>query len=198
VPAPYDFSKISPRVVELAGPWFRVHQASKGPVYFGRNGLNRWDSPDGDYGVMYAAESWQGALMESVLHDPTTKIVLESELAKRSIALVSTSIDLRVVDLSNGKTLRALGITESETQGTYLKSQGISKAVYSAGWNVNGIRYASRLDPALSCLALFDFPPGQMFLQDLGNLLSSFNRNLMSSMLRAYGIRLVDDSSTLL
>jgi RES domain len=146
---------------------------------------------------MYGAESWQGALMESgVLHDPTTKIVLESELAKRSIALISTSIDLRVVDLSDGKTLRALGITESETQGTYLESQGISKAVFSAGWNVNGIRYASRLDPALSCLALFDFPPGQMFLQDLGNLLSSFNRNLMSSMLRAYGIRLVDDSST--
>jgi hypothetical protein len=67
-------------------------------------------------------------------------IVLESELAKRSIALISTSIDLRVVDLSDGKTLRALGITEGETQGTYLESQGISKAVFSAGWNVNGIR----------------------------------------------------------
>jgi hypothetical protein len=35
-----------------------------------------------------------------------------------------------------------------------------------------------------------------MFLHDLGNLLSSFNQNLLSSMLRAYGIRLVDDSST--
>jgi RES domain len=145
---------------------------------------------------MYISESWQGAVMESVLHDPTAKIVLESELAKRSMALISTSIDLRTVDLSDGKTLRALGLTESETQGTYLESQGISKAVYSAGWNANGIRYASRLDPALPCLALFDFPPGQMFLHDLGNLLSSFNRNLVSSMLRAYGIRLVDDLST--
>jgi RES domain len=95
--------------VELAGPWFRVHQASKGPIYFGRSGLNRWDSPDGDYGVMCAAESWQGALMESVLHDPTTKIVLESELAKRSIALISTSIDLRVVDLSDGRRFAHLG-----------------------------------------------------------------------------------------
>src|SRR5258708_17364609 len=109
---------------------------------------------------------------------------------------MSSLVELRVVDLSDGKTLRALGITASETQGTYLESQGISKAVLYAGWNVNGIRYASRLDPALSCLALFDFPPGQMFLHDLGNLLSSFNRNLLSSMLRAYGIRLVDDSST--
>jgi hypothetical protein len=36
--------------------------------------------------------------MESVLHDPTMKIVLESELAKRSIGLISTSINLRVVE----------------------------------------------------------------------------------------------------
>jgi hypothetical protein len=144
---------------------------------------------------MYAAESWQGALMESVLHDPTTKIVLESELAKRSIGLISTSINLRVVDVSDGKTLRALRVTESETKGAYAESQAISKGIYSAGWNVNGIRYASRLDPALLCLALFDFPAEQVFVQDLGNLLSSFNRNLVSSMLRDYGIRLIDDSS---
>jgi RES domain len=144
---------------------------------------------------MYAAESWQGALMESVLHDPTTKIVLESELAKRSIGLISTSINLRVVDVSDGKTLRALRVTESETKGAYAESQAISKGIYSAGWNVNGIRYASRLDPALPCLALFDFPAEQVFVQDLGNLLSSFNRNLVSSMLRDYGIRLIDDSS---
>jgi hypothetical protein len=44
-------------------------------------------------------------------------IVLESELAKRSIALISTSIDLRVVDLSDGKMLRALGITEGRDSG---------------------------------------------------------------------------------
>jgi hypothetical protein len=183
-------------VRELAGPWFRVHQTSKGPIYFGRSGLNRWDSPGGDYGVMYVAESWQGALMESVLHDPTTKIVLESELAKRSIGLISTSINLRVVDVSDGKTLRALKVTESETKGgAYAESQAISKGIYSAGWNVNGIRYVSRLDPSLPCLALFDFPAEQVFVQDLGNLLSSFNRNLVSSMLRDYGIRLIDDSS---
>jgi hypothetical protein len=197
VPPPYEFSKFVPRVGELAGPWFRVHQTLKDPIYFGRSGLNRWDSPDASYGVLYAADTWQGALMESVLHDPKTKIVLESELAKRSMALITASIDLRTVDLSDGKTLRALEITESETQGAYSESQGISKAVYSAGWSVNGIRYASRLDPNLSCLALFDFPPEQLFLHDLGGLLSNFNRNLVSSMLRAYEIRLVDDSSTL-
>ena len=178
---------------EAVGPWFRVHQTTKGPIYFGRGGLNRWDCPDKSYGVMYAAESWQGAFMESVLHDPKTKILLESELAKRSIAAISTSLDLRLIDLSAGETLRTLEITETETQGTYGESQAISKAVYSAGWKVHGIRYASRLDPALRCLALFDFPSAQILVRDLGPLLSSFNRNLVSSMLRVYGIKLIED-----
>ena len=107
--------------------------------------------------------------------------------------LISTSLDLRLIDLSVGKTLRTLQITETQTQGTYEESQAISKAVYSAGWNVHGIRYASRLDPVLGCLALFDFPSAQIPIIDLGPLLSGFNRNLVSSMLRAYGIRLIED-----
>ena len=162
-------------------------------MHFGRSGLNRWDSPDKSYGVFYAAESWQGAFMESVLHDPKAKTVLESDLAKRSIALITTSVDLRVVDLSDVKTLRGLEITESESQGAYSESQAISKAIYSAGWDVHAIRYASRLDPGQSCLALFDFPGGHLFFHDLGSLLSDFNRNLVSSVFRAYGIRLVAD-----
>lgn len=92
---------------------------------------------------MYAGESWQGAFMESVLHDPKTKVVLESELAKRSMAIFTTATALRVIDLTDGAVLRALALSETETKGPYSVSQAIPEGVYSAGWIVHGVRYAS-------------------------------------------------------
>ena len=189
----FDFSKINPPIIEIPGPWYRVHPTDKRVVYFGRSGTNRWDSPDKSYGVMYAGESWQGALMESVLHDPKTKVVLESELAKRSMALFTTATALRVIDLTDGVVLRALALTETETKGPYSVSQAISEGVYSAGWIVHGVRYASRLDPKLACLALFEFPEERIIVQGLGALLSDFNRSLVGSMLDTYRIRLIFD-----
>jgi hypothetical protein len=92
--------------------------------------------------------------MESVLPEPTQRRVLESELQKRSMTLLTTSTALRLVDLSNGAVLRALGISETDTKSyPYLRSQEISKAIYlagQAGWDIHGIRFASRLESKLS------------------------------------------------
>jgi RES domain len=190
--AAFDFSSLTPPPIkDLSGPWFRVHQTSYAPVYFGRSATNRCDSPDGSYGVLYLGESWRAAFMESALHDPTAKVVVEADLATRSMALMSSTVDLRVVDVADGITLRALGISATNTQGPYSESQAISKAIYSAGWNVRGIRYRSKLDNGLICLALFDFPATHLPLHDLGNLVSGFNRNLVAAMLRAYNIALI-------
>jgi len=65
---------------------------------------------------MYAGETWQAAFMESVLHDPSAKTVLHSQLQKRSMALLRTTAPLRLVDISDGVVLRALELTESETK----------------------------------------------------------------------------------
>lgn len=189
-----DFSKFSPTIAQIAGPWFRIHQTLRGPIFFGRSGTNRWDAPDKSYGVMYAGETWQAAFMESVLHEPSKKRVLESELEKRSISLVKTSTALRLVDLSDGTVLRGLELTESDTKAfPYAAPQGISKAIYTAGWNIHGIRYASRLEPRLTCLALFDFPEDLIYVHDLDLLLASGNQGLVSSILNQYQIHLIKD-----
>jgi RES domain len=132
--------------------------------------------------------------MESVLHEPTQRRVLESELQKRSMALLTTSTALRLVDLSDGAVLRALGISETDTKSyPYLRSQGISKAIYLAGWDIHGIRYASRLEPKLACLALFDCPDGFVSSHDLDGLLSPGNQGLVHSILGQYQIHLIND-----
>jgi len=189
-----DFSNLSPPIMQIAGPWFRIHQTDKGCVFFGRSGKNRWDSPDKSYGVMYAGETWQAAFMESVLHDPRTKIVLESVLEKRSIALLKTTVPLRLVDLSDGTVLRALQLTESDTQAfPYETPQRISNAIHTAGWNVQGIRYARRLDPKLACLALYDCPEEMIVVHDLDPLLAPGNQGLLCFILDQYQIRLIKD-----
>jgi RES domain len=93
--------------------------------------------------------------------------------------------------VTDGRVLRALGLTESDTKGEYSESQAISAAIHGAGWNVHGICYASRLEPKLKCVALFDFPSAEIFALDLGALSSDANRNLASSMLEEYSIRLI-------
>jgi hypothetical protein len=143
---------------------------------------------------MYAGETWLGAFMESVLHEPSKKRVLESELEKRSVALIKTATPLRLVDLSEGKVLRALELTESDTKAhPYARPQEISKAINTAGWDIHGIRYASRLDPELDCIALFDYPQAIIFVHDLDFLLAPSNQGLVSSILDQYQIHLIQD-----
>lgn len=38
------------------------------PLYFGRSRANRYDAPDGTYGVLYLGPDLATALMESVFH----------------------------------------------------------------------------------------------------------------------------------
>jgi len=188
----FDFSKCTPPITQVAGPWFRVHRTEKGAVFFGRNCNYRWDAPDKSYGVMYAGETWQAAFMESVLHDPHRKIIIEADLEKRSMALLNTTIPLRLVDLSDGRVLRELGLTSSDTQTfPYTTTQEISKAINTAGWKVHGIRYASRLDPDLACLALFDFPENMVSVHDLDLLVAPANQGLVCSILDQYKIGLI-------
>jgi RES domain len=189
-----DYSHLSPPKMEAVGPWFRVHQTVNGAVFFGRTGKYRWDSPNHTYGVLYVGESWEAAFLESVLHDPVKKTVLKSELEKRSMGLLKTNTPLQLIDLSDGTVLRDLGLTESETQArAYKKTQGISEAIHDAGWNVHGIRYASRLDPNRLCMALFDCPTGMIAVNDLEPLLAPSNDGLLRFTLKHYRIPLIED-----
>jgi hypothetical protein len=51
---PHDLNERELPIVRLEGPWLRLHAAGREPVFFGRTGLNRFDDPEGEYGVLYA------------------------------------------------------------------------------------------------------------------------------------------------
>jgi hypothetical protein len=52
-PPPHDLKERELPIVRLEGPWLRLHAAGREPVFFGRMGLNRFDDPEGEYGVLY-------------------------------------------------------------------------------------------------------------------------------------------------
>jgi hypothetical protein len=143
---------------------------------------------------VYAGETWEAAFLETVLHDPVKKTVLESELERRSMALLKPRVPLQLIDLSDGEVLRALELTESDTKAcSYETPQKISEAIHAAGWGIHGIRYASRLDPKCACLALFDCPVEMIAVNDLGPLLAAANGGLLRFTLKKYRIQMIDD-----
>ncbi|MBA2713353.1 MAG: hypothetical protein H0U55_07350 [Rubrobacteraceae bacterium] len=69
-PPPRDLNERELPIVSLEGPWLRLHAAGREPGYFGRTSLNRFDDPEGEFGVLYSAEDAFGAFIEVYGRDP--------------------------------------------------------------------------------------------------------------------------------
>src|SRR5258708_5288270 len=54
-PPPADLSDREPlfHVASTTDFWDRSHRVGNSPIYFGKSQTHRWDSPDGDFGVLY-------------------------------------------------------------------------------------------------------------------------------------------------
>ena len=74
-PPPHDLDERELPIARLEGPWFRLHAAGRDPVFFGRTGLNRFDDPEGEFGVLYMAEDSFEAFIEVYGWDPGLNLV---------------------------------------------------------------------------------------------------------------------------
>ena len=137
-------------------PVFRICKAHREPLYFGREGKNRFDAPQGEFGVLYAAETPEGAFVETCIRErPAGNLFVMSYFQERKLAEISFPTPLRLVDLA-GPGLSLLGADNRLTTGSYRIAQRWSRAFWSHADCPDGILYCSRFNPALRCLALFD------------------------------------------
>jgi len=68
-------------------PWLRIHATGRGALFFGTTGRNRWDDPQGVFGVLYAAEDAFCAFVETFGHATgTVDLITRSALAGRRLA----------------------------------------------------------------------------------------------------------------
>lgn len=176
-------------LAEGAGPWLRLHAAQFGALYFGRTGRNRFDAPDGSFGVMYAAESPEGAFAETIAPSHHLFRLDPVELVERRLALVHSRRPLLLADISGPGLLR-LGADARLGAGSHRLAQRWAAAIRAHPSQPDGIRYRSRNDPECVCVALFEHVQPDVQTEDVGCLLDPPLRPLLASLVRRYQLAL--------
>src|SRR5277367_1230089 len=143
-------------VIDFHDRMFRTHGINRNPVYFGRGGQHRFDSPDGSYGVLYAGCDEYCAFIETFARAAGAATITTTELKGRCLAELKGTRTLRLLDLTQSGTLVRLGADSRLFSGDHAISRAWSKALYEHPLKIDGLLYPSRLDPARHALALFE------------------------------------------
>lgn len=144
------------------------------PLYYGRDGTNRYDDPARTYGVLYLGRDLSTALMESVFHkhqwlaDPKRSIALK-EVHSRMVRAVGTLDELRLADLTApGVMASQLGLNLEQLAGRdYTATQQVSAQVYAMLEDdgrtfFDGVLYPSRNNYPAASIALFERAGGKV------------------------------------
>lgn len=138
------------------------------PLYYGRDGTNRYDAPARDYGILYLGRDLPTALMESVFHkhqwdkDAKRSIAL-AEVRKRLVRAVGVLEDLHLADLTaEGVMAGYFGLNLEQLAGRgYTHMQRVSGQVHAMLGSddaplFDGVLYPSRNNYPAASIALFE------------------------------------------
>lgn len=187
-----DFARADLPLASWDRPLFRIHRAKKEPLYFGTSGDNRFDDPEGRFGVLYASGTWLGAFIETAGHHTGHPFVTTTWLAGRNLAVIDVRRKLRLVDL-RGRGLAKLGADARLTAGEHALAQRWSRALWTHTAKPDGICYASRHDLRQVSLALFDRARKALGPRVLGSLGSRVLEPKVAEALNHYGFGLIVD-----
>lgn len=133
----------------------RIHRADLDPLFFGKSGGNRFDDPQGHYGVCYLAMSREGAFAETCLRTSGARFVAFSFLEARCFCAVEALEPLHLAPL-HGRSLARLGATGAVTSGPHLVAQRWSQALHDHGVAPDGILHRANHDDGEFSVALFE------------------------------------------
>jgi hypothetical protein len=191
-PPPHDLHERELPIVRLEGPWFRLHTARREPVFFGTTGLNRFDDPEGEYGVPYAAEDAFGAFIEVYVRDPGLNLVAETDLRRRVISELAVEGGLGLVDLTGPGAAR-IGATGAISTDPHELVRPWSRAIYEHPALPEGIYYRLEHDLDRKGVAIFDREgiAGAVRHEGRGILMDPSNAGLLGEILEEYDFGLV-------
>lgn len=190
LPSPEHIASKPLPIKDWSEPLYRICRVQHDPLYFGKNTRNRFDGPWGEYGVLYAAETPEGAFIETCIRDrPGGNLFVLSYFQERKLTRISASKPLRLVDLA-GPGPSLLGVDNRLATGNYRTAQRWSRAFWMHPDCPDGILYCSRFNPSLHCMALFDRAGARLCTTDCGPLADSRNVRFLGEMLDRYGLTL--------
>lgn len=164
---PERFRELPIEIVVISCSLFRTHPIGRNALFFGRTGRNRFDAPDGSYGVMYSAEDPFGAFIETFGHQTGTFAVTTDDLRSRVLAEFRAPQSYRIADLTQSGALVRIGTDARLFAGEHGTAQLWSLAIYGHPSRVDGIAYPGRLDPTRRNYALFDRAPRPSLLSQV-------------------------------
>jgi hypothetical protein len=163
-------------------PIHRVYRKILSPLHFGRDGGNRFDAPNGEFGVLYAGRTLDVSFVETLLRIPNLRGVDYNVIQSRRWCTLEATRPLRLVRL-HGPYLSRLGTTAGVCTGRYEISQAWALALHEHKEAPDGIQYLSRHDPSQLCVALFD-RCGSAIKAGPEN---EFDQRWLTSILKRYG-----------
>jgi len=180
--------KLPLRTVE--GSWIRLHACRRSARFFGKTGLNRFDAPAGEYGILYAGEDDFCAFVETFGDPLDTRVVSRSDLRTRCLTKVTPRRALRLVDLT-AEGLKRLGADDRVATGD---DYGLSRRWAHAFWvhpgQPDGLVYRARHDPSKESVGIFDRAGRTLRFRRLGTLVDDEAR--LALILNRYEFAIVE------
>ncbi len=142
-------------VVPSGTVFVRIHRNDFGALHFGKVGTNRFDDPEGKYGVCYVARSHEGAFAETCLRAVGAQFVATTFLQSRSFTSIESAGPLRLA-VAYGPGLARLGATSVVSAGDHRRARLWSRAIHDHPSAPDGLLYRANHDNNEICAALFE------------------------------------------
>ncbi len=191
---PPDLADRSPLLYELTPGTVlpRIHDRRQTAVFFGKTGRNRFDSPNGSFGVLYVGSDELCAFIETFDQCTGIRLVTRRALDQRQLSYPRLAAHLKVIDLAASGGLARIGADARLLSGSHAVAQRWSAAVRDHPAKPAGLLYPARHDVARKACALFDLPKSEFKVTDAGSLLDPQHALLLASILDTYDFSLVD------
>jgi hypothetical protein len=170
----------------------RIHCQGQEPIFFGRTGRNRFDSPDHSFGMLYLGLDEHCAFIETFGQSTGIRIVTRKALDDRPLAYLTVTASLKLIDLASTGGLVRIGADGRLLTGSHAIAQRWSAALRDHPTRPAGILYPPRHDLARRACALFDLPATEFEINKVGSLLARAHRRLLAGILDTYGFGLID------
>jgi RES domain len=179
----------------LEGSWKRLYGCEHASaLHFGGSRSQRFDDPEGQYGVLYAAIDVQCGFIESFgdsRNNAGELEIKEEDLGEECLATIAIGAALRLVDLT-GPGLANIGADGRLSSGDdYTQTQTWSRALWSHPETPDGIYYLARHDLSRPSIAIFDRAREGIAESPHGSLTANRNRHHLLDILRTYRVSLI-------
>jgi hypothetical protein len=162
------------------------------PVFFGKTGRNRFDAPDGSFGVLYVGFDEHCAFIETFGQDTGIRLVTRRALEQRYLAYLELTQPLILIDLATSGGLARIGADARLLSGSHAIAQRWSAALRNHPSKPAGLVYPARHDTARNACALFDLPASILHVTTTAPLLAPQRALLLATILNTYGFGLLD------